>query len=88
MRYDLTNESYTTHEHDVVVIGAGLAGLRAAITLGHAGREVLLLEAADAVGGRQRTDAVDGFLLDRGFQVCRCGARGGARRWPIRVGIR
>ncbi|WP_300591186.1 NAD(P)/FAD-dependent oxidoreductase [Microbacterium sp.] len=55
--------------HDVVVIGAGLAGLRAAITLGHAGRDVLVLEAADAVGGRQRTDAVDDFLLDRGFQV-------------------
>lgn len=67
-------------QHDVVVIGAGLAGLRAAITLGHAGREVLLLEAADAVGGRQRTDAVDGFLLDRGFQVLNP-AYPAIRRW-------
>ena len=56
-----------TPQHDVVVVGAGLAGLRAAITLGHAGRDVVVLEAADTVGGRQRTDAVDGFLLDRGM---------------------
>ena len=56
-------------QHDVVIVGAGLAGLRPAITLGHAGRDVLLLESADTVGERQRTDAVDGFLLDRGFQV-------------------
>ncbi|MBD3752063.1 MAG: FAD-dependent oxidoreductase, partial [Micrococcales bacterium] len=66
--------------HDVVVIGAGLAGLRAAITLGHAGRDVLVLEAADAVGGRQRTDVVDGFLLDRGFQVLNP-AYPAVRRW-------
>lgn len=56
-------------QHDVVVIGAGLAGLRAAIHLALAGYGVVLVEAADAVGGRQRTDSSDGFLLDRGFQV-------------------
>ncbi len=55
--------------HDVIVIGAGLAGLRCALELARAGREVVVLEAADRVGGRQRTDEVDGFLLDRGFQV-------------------
>ena len=55
--------------HDAVVIGAGLAGLRCALRLAQAGRDVVLLEAQDAVGGRQQTDAVDGFLLDRGFQV-------------------
>ncbi|MFB2554912.1 NAD(P)/FAD-dependent oxidoreductase [Herbiconiux liangxiaofengii] len=55
--------------HDVAVIGAGLAGLRAAIRLAHEGYGVVILEAGDAVGGRQRTDEVDGFLLDRGFQV-------------------
>jgi len=54
---------------EVVVIGAGLAGLAAATTLRQAGREVLVLEASDGVGGRVRTDRVDGFLLDRGFQV-------------------
>jgi phytoene dehydrogenase-like protein len=54
---------------EVVVVGAGLAGLRCAVRLAEAGRAVTLLEAQDAVGGRQRTDEVDGFLLDRGFQV-------------------
>jgi phytoene dehydrogenase-like protein len=54
---------------DTLIIGAGLAGLSAAVHLHEAGREVLVLEAADAVGGRVRTDQVDGFLLDRGFQV-------------------
>lgn len=52
-----------------LVIGAGLAGLACATRLHEANREVLMLEASDAVGGRVRTDRVDGFLLDRGFQV-------------------
>ena len=51
------------------MIGAGLAGLAAATTLHRAGRDVVVLEASDGVGGRVRTDQVDGFLLDRGFQV-------------------
>ncbi|WP_120493534.1 FAD-dependent oxidoreductase [Microbacterium phyllosphaerae] len=55
--------------HDVIVIGAGLAGLRCAGLLSARGLDVVVLEAADAVGGRQRTDIVDGFRLDRGFQV-------------------
>lgn len=55
--------------HDVIVIGAGLAGLRCAGLLAAGGLDVIVLEAADAVGGRQRTDIVDGFRLDRGFQV-------------------
>jgi len=54
---------------DVVVVGAGLAGLAAARTLQAAGREVAVLEASDGVGGRVRTDVVEGFQLDRGFQV-------------------
>jgi phytoene dehydrogenase-like protein len=54
---------------ETLVIGAGLAGLSAAVRLHEAGREVLVLEASDAVGGRVRTDEIDGFLLDRGFQV-------------------
>ncbi|PWB74264.1 MAG: FAD-dependent oxidoreductase, partial [Holophagae bacterium] len=53
----------------VVVVGAGLAGLSCALELGSAGVRPLVLEASDAVGGRVRTDEVDGFLLDRGFQV-------------------
>jgi protoporphyrinogen oxidase len=54
---------------DVVVVGAGLAGLAAARVLCAAGRQVVVLEASDGVGGRVRTDVVDGFRLDRGFQV-------------------
>ena len=54
---------------DVVVIGAGLSGLAAARQIQQSGFSVVVLEASDAVGGRVRTDNVDGFLLDRGFQV-------------------
>ncbi len=53
----------------IVVIGAGLAGLRTAGLLQEAGREVVLLEASDGPGGRVRTDRVDAFRVDRGFQV-------------------
>ena len=53
----------------VVVVGAGLAGLCCARHLARAGVPVTVLEASDAVGGRVRTDRVDGFQLDRGFQV-------------------
>jgi glycine/D-amino acid oxidase-like deaminating enzyme len=55
--------------HDVVVVGAGLAGLRAAALLSRRGLDVVLLEAGDRPGGRVATDVVDGFRCDRGFQV-------------------
>jgi phytoene dehydrogenase-like protein len=54
---------------EVVVVGAGLAGLSCAVHLHEAGHRVVVLEAQDGVGGRVRTDLVDGFRLDRGFQV-------------------
>ncbi|OEV28642.1 oxidoreductase, partial [Streptomyces nanshensis] len=50
---------------DVVIVGAGLAGLAAAHRLTGAGLRVLVLEAAQHVGGRSRTDRVQGFRLDR-----------------------
>jgi Flavin containing amine oxidoreductase len=55
--------------HDVVIIGAGLAGLTCAVDLTSRGLDVAVLEASDAVGGRIRTDRMDGMLLDRGFQL-------------------
>lgn len=59
----------TSKKTDILIIGAGLAGLTAARVLKSAGREVKILEASDAPGGRVRTDNFKGFLLDRGFQV-------------------
>ncbi|GHO84612.1 NAD(P)/FAD-dependent oxidoreductase [Dictyobacter formicarum] len=54
----------------IIIVGAGLAGLTCAKVLAEAGQEVLVLEAADQVGGRIRTDYhEDGYRLDRGFQV-------------------
>jgi phytoene dehydrogenase-like protein len=58
-----------TDDAPVVVVGAGLAGLACATALHRAGTPVRVLEASDGVGGRVRTDVVDGFRLDRGFQV-------------------
>jgi phytoene dehydrogenase-like protein len=54
---------------DVVVTGAGLAGLHCALILERAGLDLSVCEASDAPGGRVRTEEVEGFLLDRGFQV-------------------
>jgi phytoene dehydrogenase-like protein len=65
---------------DVAIVGAGLAGLTCAVRLAEAGRDVVVLEASDGVGGRVRTDLVDGFRLDRGFQVLLTGYPA-ARRW-------
>ena len=54
---------------DVTIVGAGLAGLCCAVRLEQAGMSVKLLEAEDAPGGRIRTDQLEGFRLDRGFQL-------------------
>jgi phytoene dehydrogenase-like protein len=54
---------------DVLIIGAGLAGLCCAKRLTEAGITFQIVEASDGIGGRVRTDEADGFLLDRGFQV-------------------
>ncbi len=53
----------------VVIIGAGIAGLTCAKYLKDKGVEAIILEASDNIGGRVRTDTVEGFQLDRGFQV-------------------
>lgn len=53
----------------IIIIGAGIAGLTCAKYLKDRGVDALILEASDGVGGRVRTDDVNGFKLDRGFQV-------------------
>ena len=58
---------------EVVVVGAGLAGLSVATRLAAAGRDVHVLDASEHPGGRLSTARVDGFLVDRGFQVLNTG---------------
>jgi phytoene dehydrogenase-like protein len=53
----------------VIIVGGGLAGLACAVTLRDGGWQPLVLEAGDDFGGRVRTDVMESFLLDRGFQV-------------------
>ena len=54
---------------DVVIVGAGLSGLACARLLQAEGIDLVVLDSSDAVGGRMRSDQVEGFILDRGFQV-------------------
>jgi phytoene dehydrogenase-like protein len=56
-------------EIDVLIIGAGLAGLNAAIECESRGANVIALESSDRPGGRVATDVIDGFICDRGFQL-------------------
>lgn len=55
--------------YDVIIVGAGMAGLTCATYLNRFGVSSLILEASEAVGGRVRTDKVEGYTLDRGFQI-------------------
>ncbi|MEM7390929.1 MAG: NAD(P)/FAD-dependent oxidoreductase [Verrucomicrobiota bacterium] len=54
---------------EILIVGGGLAGLSCAYELHQHGLPFQLFEASDGLGGRVRTDEVDGFRLDRGFQV-------------------
>ena len=58
---------------EVVVVGAGLAGLSVATRLSAAGIDVQVLEAGGHAGGRLATERIDGFVVDRGFQVLNTG---------------
>ncbi|MFD8304126.1 NAD(P)/FAD-dependent oxidoreductase [Streptomyces sp. NPDC059690] len=53
------------YQADVVIVGAGVAGLSAAHRLTSAGVTTAVLEAAPGTGGRMSTEKVDGFRLDR-----------------------
>jgi phytoene dehydrogenase-like protein len=69
---------------DVLIIGAGLAGLSCARRLHQEGIPFQILEASDGVGGRVRTDRLEGFQLDRGFQVFQTAYPEAQRVWIIR----
>ena len=56
-------------KYDVIIVGAGLAGLSCARELHPSNTSFLLVDKSDSVGGRLRTDYINGYLLDRGFQV-------------------
>ena len=56
-------------EKKIYIVGAGLSGLIAALELEKAGLSPVILEASDRVGGRMKTDIVEGYRLDHGFQV-------------------
>ncbi len=64
----MVNQSSIT-ESDVVIVGAGLAGLRCAQLLSQAGLHVVVIEKSDRVGGRLSSFAVNGFIIDDGFQL-------------------
>jgi len=56
-------------EAKIYIIGAGVSGLIAARVLEDNGFSPTILEASERVGGRVKTDIVDGYQLDHGFQV-------------------
>lgn len=64
-----TTSSLTPKTPRVIIIGGGLAGLAAATSLNSKNIPFLLLESSNAVGGRVRTDYLNGYTLDRGFQI-------------------
>ena len=59
----------TSNSKPVLIVGAGMAGLACALTLHRSGVPFLLFDRDKKVGGRVQTDEVDGYRLDRGFQV-------------------
>lgn len=59
----------TGRDPDVLIVGGGLAGLCCGKRLAECGVTFRIVEGSDGVGGRVRTDLVDGFRLDRGFQI-------------------
>ncbi len=63
---------------EVVVVGAGLAGLSAAWRMRRAGCDVHVVEAGGHAGGRLATERIDAFVIDRGFQVLNTGCPRGA----------
>lgn len=59
----------TKNSKNIYIIGAGISGLITALELEKANFKPTIIEATNGVGGRVKTDTVDGFQLDHGFQV-------------------
>src|SRR5581483_2536201 len=59
----------STSQARVVVVGAGVSGLAAAVRLHQAGHDVTVLEASDQLGGKTRTGHRDGFTFERGAVI-------------------
>lgn len=57
------------YDYDVVIVGAGVSGLRTALELESADVSYRILEKDHRVGGRVRSYERDGFIMDRGFQI-------------------
>ena len=55
--------------HEVIIVGAGISGLRCALELEAAGIDYIVLEKASYVGGRCSSEFFEGYILDRGFQI-------------------
>jgi phytoene dehydrogenase-like protein len=60
----MNKENYKIH-----IVGAGISGLVAAKVLEDKGYSPVIIEATDRVGGRIKTDIINGYQLDHGFQV-------------------
>jgi hypothetical protein len=56
-------------DYPIVIVGAGISGLTAALHLEEYGHSPIIIESSDSIGGRIKTDEINGFLLDHGFQV-------------------
>jgi len=65
----MKNNKYKQMKPTITIIGAGISGLTAAVYLHQKGYKIQILEASERAGGRIKTDLIDGFRLDRGFQV-------------------
>ena len=71
MAYELAYETNlkSFNRPHIIVVGAGLSGLAASLEVEKLGGSVTILERTDTLGGRVKTDRMNGFLLDHGFQV-------------------